>query len=104
MVRVSPISTRQEVRFKIPAAPDADEVTLALVVTDAGDGNEHDFVIWEKPRLMAPGRPDLLLSDVREVTRELAARRARIFASAAAYLNAADEAAAAQGKADPAEL
>ena len=100
MVPVSPISTRQEMRFKIPAAPDADEVTLSLVVTDAGDGNEHDFVIWEKPRLVAAGRPDLLLRDVRDVTRELAVRRARIFSRAAAYLNAADEAAAAQGQAD----
>lgn len=100
MEPVSPVTTRQEVRFKIPTAADADEVTLALVVTDAGDGNDHDFVIWEKPRLTAPGRPDLLLRDVRKVTRELAASRARIFASAAAYLNAADEAAAAQGTAD----
>ena len=36
-----------------------------LVAGDAGDGNEHDFVVWERPRLVAPGRPDLLLRDVR---------------------------------------
>jgi hypothetical protein len=101
---VSPLVARQEVRFKIPVPADADEVTLALVTTDAGDGNEHDFVIWEKPRLVMPGRPDLFLSDVRQVTRDLAARRARIFARTSAYLKAADEAAAAQGKADAAEL
>lgn len=101
---VNPLITRQEVRFKIPAAPDAADVTLALVATDAGDGNEHDFIVWEKPRLVAPGRPDLFLSDVRQVTRELAARRERIFAKAAAYLIAADEAAAAEGKSDIAEL
>jgi hypothetical protein len=100
MEPVSPMTTRQEVRFKIPAVPDGDDVTLALVVTDAGDGNDHDFVIWEKPRLVTPGRPDLLLRDVREVTRELAARRGQIFARAGAYLNAADEAARAQGMAD----
>ncbi len=104
MEPVTPMIARQEVRFKIPTAADADELTLALVVTDAGDGNEHDFVIWEKPRLVAPGRPDLLLRDVRDVTRDLAARRARVFARAAAYLTAADEAAAAQGKADLAGL
>src|SRR5262245_5012915 len=104
MEPVSPLVARQEVRFKIPVPADADEVTLALVTTDAGDGNEHDFVIWEKPRLVAPGRPDLFLSDVRQVTRDLAARRARIFARTSAYLKAADEAAAAQGKADATEL
>jgi hypothetical protein len=104
MEPVSPLVARQEVRFKIPVPPDADEVTLALVTTDAGDGNTHDFVIWEKPRLVAPGRPDLFLSDVRQVTRDLAARRARIFAGTSAYLKASDEAAAAQGKADAVEL
>jgi hypothetical protein len=104
MEPISPIVVLQDVRYKIPAAPDADEVTLALVTTDAGDGNDHDFVVWEKPRLVAPGRPDLLLRDVRQVTRELAARRARVFASTAAYLNAAHEAAAAQEDADVAAL
>ena len=91
-------------RFKIPVAPDADEVTLALVTTDAGDGNEHDFVMWEKPRLVAPGRPDLLLVDVRAFARDLAVRRERIFARAASYLTAADEAAAVEGRADVAAL
>jgi len=101
---VNPLITRQELRFKIPTTPDADEVTLALVTTDAGDGNEHDFVVWEKPRLVTPGRPDLLLVDVRAFTRDLALRRDRIFTRAASYLTAADEAAAAQGEASIAEL
>ena len=48
-------------------------VTVYLVAGDAGDGNEHDLVVWERPRLVAPGRPDLLLRDVRGVARELAA-------------------------------
>ena len=38
------------------------EVTLYLVAGDAGDGNEHDVVVWDKPRLVRPGRPDLLLA------------------------------------------
>ena len=73
---------------------------VSLVASDAGDGNEHDFVVWQQPRLVAPGRPDLLLRDVREVTRDLAARRKRVFAVAARYLDAAAEAAAAHGTAD----
>ena len=59
---VNPLIARQEVRFKIPASPDGEEVTLSLVARDAGDGNEHDFVVWQQPRLVAPGRPDLLLA------------------------------------------
>ena len=71
MEPVTPIVARQELRLKMPAAAGG-EVTLYLVAGDAGDGNEHDFVVWEQPRLVAPGRPDLLLRDVRDVARQLA--------------------------------
>src|SRR5207244_5140157 len=84
----------------IPATPDGKALTLALVAASAQERNEHDFVIWQQPRLVAPGRPDLLLRDVREIVRVLAARRERMFASTARYLSAAAEVAAVQGKAD----
>ena len=74
------------------------EVTVYLVAGDAGDGNEHDFVVWEQPRLVAPGRPDLLLRDVRGCGRQLAAVRERAFGSAAQCLDAAAEASAAKGQ------
>ena len=74
------------------------EVTLSLVAGDAGDGNEHDFVVWEQPRLVAPGRPDLLLRDVRDVARQLASLRERAFGSAAKCLGAAAEASAARAR------
>ena len=101
---VNPLIAKQEVRLPIPASLDGKEVTLSLVALDAGDGNERDFVVWERPRLVSPGRPDLLLRDVREVTRELTARRERVFANAAKHLAAADEASATQGKVDVAAL
>ncbi len=101
---VTPLIAKQEVRFKIPPSPDGEPVTISFVASDAGDGNEHDFVVWQQPRLVAPGRPDLLLRDVREVTRDLAARRKRVFAVAARYLDAAALAAAAHGTADVEQL
>src|SRR5579863_8772728 len=101
---VNPLHARQELRLKIPAVSESEAVTLALVVTDAGDGNEHDFVVWEKPRLVAPGRPDLLLVDVRQFARDFAVRRAQVFAQAAKYLAAADDAAKREGLADAAAL
>ncbi|MDB5390599.1 MAG: cytochrome, partial [Planctomycetaceae bacterium] len=101
---INPLVTQQEIRFKVPALPEGSEITLALLASDAGDGKEHDVVVWQQPRLVAPGRPDLLLRDVRKVTRQLAVRREQIFQSATKYLLAADEAAIAQGKANPAEL
>src|SRR5260221_4731196 len=104
MEPVSPLTTKQEVRLKIPASSTNKEVTLYLVAGDAGDGTEGDFVVWQQPRLVAPGRPNLLLRDVRDVTRELTERRERMFATTAQSLAAAAEAGAAQGKIEVAEL
>src|SRR5205085_2031239 len=103
MEPVNPLTSKQEVRLKIPASTNR-EVTLYLVAGDAGDGNDGDFVIWQQPRLAAPGRPNLLLRDVRAVASDLAERRERIFATAAKSLAAAAEAGAAQGKIEIAEL
>ena len=103
MEPVSPLTTKQEVRLKLPAAPDAKELSLYLVAGDAGDGNQGDLVVWQEPRFVAPGRPDLPLRDVRELGRELAQRRERIFASTPRYLGAAAEAAGA-ASIEPAQL
>lgn len=94
---VTPVVARQEIRLKLPPASDGEGVTLYLAAGDAGDGNEHDFVGFEQPRLVAPGRPDLLLRDVREATRQLAEHRQRVFAAAAKCLAAAEEAKSAGG-------
>ena len=75
MEPVNPLTTKQEFKFKIPESPDGSDVTISLVADDAGDGNESDFVVWQQPRLVAPGRPDLLLRDVRGVASKLQARR-----------------------------
>ncbi len=101
---VSPVTSRQELR--LPLSPLAEaarqqasspsgvhEVTLYLVAGDAGTPSANDIVVWERPRLVAPGRPDLLLKDVRNVTRELSLHRQQIFSNAAKCLAAAAKAA-----------
>ena len=70
MEPINPLTTKQDFKFKIPDSPDGEDVTISLVATDAGDGNESDFVVWQAPRLVAPGRPDLLLRDIRNVARD----------------------------------
>src|SRR6185436_9541778 len=75
MEPVSPLTTKQEVRLKIPVSPDGQEVTLYLVAGDAGDGNDHDYVIWQQPRLVAPGKPNILLRDLRDLSYQLAQQR-----------------------------
>jgi hypothetical protein len=100
MEPVEPLVARQEVRFKFPATIEGNEVVLSLVTTTAGDGNENDFVVWQQPRLVAPGRSDLLLKDVSALAAALSADRERIFSATAKYLAAADEASRSEGKAD----
>ena len=92
MEEIQPIGPRLDVRLKLAPEPGAGEVTVYFVASDAGDGREHDFVVWQQPRLVAPGRPDLLLRDVRRVAGELTAARQRLFANAARCLAAAAEA------------
>ena len=89
---LEPLTSRQELRRKVPPADVDGIVTLYLLSSDAGDGNAQDAVIWERPRFIAPGRPDLPLRDVRTVSRDFAQRRAVIFAQTAGALAAAAQA------------
>lgn len=91
-VPVQPIAGRHEVRLKIPTPQDGQNVTLYLVASDASDGNEHDFAIWENARFVAPGQPDLLLKDLRNAVAVLTSRREQIMASTESCLDAAAEA------------
>ncbi|HEV3302876.1 MAG TPA: DUF1592 domain-containing protein [Planctomycetaceae bacterium] len=102
---VNPLAAAQEVRVKLPAPASGEKnVTLFLVASDAGDGNVNDFVVWQRPRLVAPGGPELLLRDVRSFTRDMTALRDRAFASTAQALVGAAEAGRATGNIDVAAL
>jgi hypothetical protein len=100
-VPVTPLAAAHEFRMPIPAPKTGPpsprsgaasrEVSLYLATSDAGDGNEHDFAVWENPRLVAAGRPDLPLRDVREVAATFATQRKKAFSNTAACLTAAAE-------------
>jgi hypothetical protein len=65
---VDPIQTQQEIRFPLPDAAGKDHVSFFVQVGDAGDGNEGDAVLLKQPRLVAPGRPEILLRDLDTLT------------------------------------
>jgi hypothetical protein len=90
-VPVVPIAESREVLLKLPPAAGTNDAVLYLTTSDAGDGNANDFALWENPRLVAPGRADLPLKDVRETVATLAARRAQCFAATENCLAAASE-------------
>jgi hypothetical protein len=91
MVPVSPLAESREVRVKLTAPATGNEVKLYLTTTNAGDGNAHDAAVWDNARLVAPGRPDLPLRDVRAAVQTLTKLRSSLFDDAAKYLSAASE-------------
>jgi Protein of unknown function (DUF1592)/Protein of unknown function (DUF1588)/Protein of unknown function (DUF1587)/Protein of unknown function (DUF1585)/Protein of unknown function (DUF1595) len=102
-----PMLPKQEIRFKLPASAEAKlekDVTLYLITGDAGDGNKEDFAVWERPRLVAPGRPDLLLKDVRQVAHSLVQQRQKIFSDVERCLAVATEVAESNSNASLDEL
>ena len=82
--------TQFEIREKLFAFGD-DGKTLLLTSTDAGDGSNHDIVVWERPRFVRPGMPDLLLKDVSTVSQSVLARRQKLIDQTPACLAAATE-------------
>ena len=97
MEAATPLVERQEFRVKLTAPKnkdqkDKDVVTLRLAAGDAGDGRDHDVVVWKNPRLVAAGRADLPLAMVRPLAAMLGTERERVGATAAECLAAVSEA------------
>ena len=93
---VTPLVSKHEMRVKL--SPDRD-ATLYLATSDAGDGSADDEVVWENPRLVAKGRPDLPISGLPALVKHLEAQRAKVIASTEQCLAAI---AAGNDDADPA--
>ena len=70
MEPVTPLQAEESLSYGIPEEAQKkpnDEIVFSLVAGDAGDGNDHDFVLWHQPRFVAEGRPDILLRDLRSL-------------------------------------
>jgi len=89
---VTPLVSRHEMRLKLAAPADGGDVTVYLATSDAGDGHEHDFAVWENARLVSPGRVDLPLRNIRAAIQTLSQQRDAIVASSVKCLAAAAEA------------
>ena len=101
MEPVNPVVAQQEFRMKLAAPANGNEVVVYLAAHDAGDGQAGDYVVWQTPQLVIPGRPPVLLRDLRAFIDELNLRRQRIFAATAqALVAAADGGITAQGSGD----
>lgn len=94
---ISPLAARCEIRRPLEIPEGANEVVFCLVSSSLGADATANVAIWERPRLVIPGRADLPLREVRSAVAHMAQRRQRITESATACLAAAAEAQAASG-------
>ncbi len=92
MEAVVPITSEQELRLSLPESSRGNEVSFYLATGDAGDGNDHDYVIWKNLRLEGNGLPPLLIRDAVGAGEKLAELRARMLSQTARYLAAAVDA------------
>lgn len=89
LAAVEPFVEQQELRIKLePAEPNALRVVL-LAAGDAGDGSKEDHVVWQRPRLVAPGRTDIMVRDVHDVQQAFAFQRKALLAATNKCLAAA---------------
>lgn len=91
MEPADPLVARQEIRVRLTNAPIDGALTLRLSVATAGDAKDGDVVVWQNPRLAAPGQPDLPLRDLRRIAAALTVDRAALARSVSLHLAAADE-------------
>lgn len=98
MEGVNPLAESRELRFRLPEPEGEEDVVIYLASNDAGDGDEHDFVLWDNPRLVADDEPPILLRDVVGLASHLTAFKKQAWEKTGDYL-----AAAAIVQADPAK-
>jgi hypothetical protein len=82
---------RQTLKLKPKPAPGQHEVVLYLAARDTNPGDRSPQVVWQRPRFEAPGRPPILLRDLRHVGGRFEALHRTVFANTAKYLAASIE-------------
>jgi len=90
----SPLTTRHELRHKIPAGTPDSDIVLWLTANDLGDGNAEDFVVLERPRFEFPTAegtepfPPIDLRNIRSLESKIEATIASELPQTAEYLTA----------------
>ena len=84
---VTPLAEAKELRLPLSAGSGR---RLVLACGDAGDGAEHDRVVWENPRIVVAGGTDVPLGDAVRTARQRAAARPVVAATAGRCLEVLD--------------
>jgi hypothetical protein len=86
----NPIVSRRDFQVRLPDQESGD-VSIFLTASDAGDGRDGDFVIWQSPRLTIDNGPDILLRDLAGLQRRLAKAQRDALSRTTDYLAAVGE-------------
>jgi hypothetical protein len=73
----NPFAVQQEFRVTLEPSKNA---KIFLSAATAGDGDTDDEVVWENPRIVTKGRPDIPLGSVPELLRHLETQREKLIA------------------------
>ncbi len=87
---VSPTVARRDIQVPMPNQETGD-VSIFLTASDAGDGRDGDFVIWQSPRLTIDNGPDVLLRDLAGLKRRLTQAQQEALSRTTDYLTAVAE-------------
>lgn len=98
---VVPLAERREIRLRLPKEGGDGSIPVWFAVGDGGDGAAGDTALFEHPRIVAPGKPDLALADLRGIVGGLVARRRSLVDATAEVLGIA---AAVEGPLDAAAI
>ena len=85
-----PLADRRDISLGLTEKNNGD-VSIFLTASDASDGNEGDFVVWENPRLTIDNGPDILLRDLAGLRQSLKTAQTEILARTTDYLTAVEE-------------
>ncbi len=97
MEPLEPITTNQRLELELPAEPNvptSDDpnpaIRVFLSASDLGDGNDHDYVVFENPRIEFPetGIPPIALRDLAERTSQTERTIAKELPRTVEYLEA----------------
>lgn len=86
----TPLTNRRDFSVRL-TEQDSGDVSIFLSASDAGDGHEGDFVVWQNPRLTIENGPDIQLRDLAGLQQSLEKAQTEALARTADYLAAIAE-------------
>ena len=86
----SPLVERRDFQIRLPDQESGD-VSIFLTASEAGDGRDGDFVVWQSPRLTIDNGPDILLRDLAGLQQRLADAQKDALSRTTDYLAAVAE-------------